>query len=1287
MIKLREHQNECVNNIRSHFNEDEKRALIKMFCGSGKSFVIYHSLLEFGGNLSVVVVPSINLITQFNKDYLLDDTKISYNKKHFNKSFKVLTVCSKNELSDHNINITTDENTIDKFLSKKANKIVLITYQSLPIFCKVIVDGGYSIDLLCFDEAHHILGDGMKKLLFGYDEEDYDDEESEDNNVIGFIDNSVDKTLFFTATPKNSNGIMMYEPVIEDDYEDDENSFYGDEIHCGKMIFEYMHLNGVIDNILNDFQIRVDLYTDDNDISVFDAISRSILETGNNKVLTFHARSEVSGENGYTNVVDFSSQKDAFVKSFNRIVKKEFADKKGYYKKINFEGFTAKTKNRMQVLNDFDSTKDDEIYIIASCKTIGEGVDTKRANMVVFVDPKQSYVDIIQNIGRVCRKNEQMSTVLIPCHVDVKKYRKGMTVEERDEVIRKEMKKKGDFNGIMNVLSALRQEDPYLFELCLNYPNVFTKKEMKNNMKKNGINVNDTEYNCTELFEKYDMEYNEKKTEKHNFKKLAGELDVNIQVMNNKILEDDIFIDNGSTKTMYVAKVDDDRYIVSDGTKKKDKIERPNRKSADPSIHANDEIKVLWSIDKMVNNNGIGGAFIKSTIVVKSYEEFKYQLDEIRKYIDENKKRPAECNKNKVVKKMGKLLSRWLSQYKKNIGIMRDKKKQKEFYEFLNDYKEYFQSNIENWKKKLEKIIYFIKQNNKLPSRCSKCKYERGMGNWIGRNKQSYRKKTKIMKDKNIRKIWENFVNEYKHYFQEYNEIWMQNLNKVCEYIDENKKRPSNEDKDKNIAQLGTWISTQQKNYALLKGIMKDKNIKKEWGNFRLKYYEYLCSIEEIWNNNLEKVTQYIEQNKKIPSQVDKDNNVSVLGRWLNQQNIHFNNKTDGMKNEERRKIYETFKNTYKDYFISNEELWIGMLDVLKKFINEHNRRPTDKSSNCDEKKIGKWLSHQILQYRTNDRIMKNENIKIMWQKFIEEYDEYFVSNDKIWNDNLTKVKEYINKNNKKPSVADNDKEIKFLGNWISMQQKNYAKTEKIMKDENIRKEWEEFVTKYAIHFPNNIAIKDKIIKKSTKIKQTIETETINKNRKYTETEYLNLCKKMQIQKSTTTANMFNDDKELWERYHEYRDKSFKGYDNQNELPINKIIEYLETIKTRKLKILDLGCGRNKIKDHFKKNKKMEIIGYDHVSFNDSIECDISNLPDEDETVNICIFSQSLMGTNWSTYIDEAKRVLSHNGEMIIVESNKDYEKIKAYIESNELRILDDNYDETNRWFMLRAIK
>ena len=595
MLELRNHQKECVNHIDLHFGENNK-GLIKMFCGSGKSFVIYHSLLHYTDNLSVVVVPSINLITQFNKDYLLDESKKEYNNKYFNKSFDILTVCSKNELDKH-INITTSEDDILEFLDNDTSKIILITYQSLELLINVVKEYDFEIDLLCFDEAHHILSNNMKELLFGID--------TDDDFIESFIDTYSNKTLFFTATPKNSNNIMMYESVTcFDNYElIDDDSYIADEPDCGKMIYEYMHNNGVNDNILNDFNIMIDLYTENTDINIFEAISRSILETDNNRVLTFHSRSETKSEKG-SNVNDFVDQK-LFIECFNKIRKLEFPQIKKY-KKIVFKGITASTKNKLEILNDFDNTKENEIYILSSCKTIGEGVDTKNANMVVFIDPKQSYVEIIQNIGRICRKNENtkgVATILIPTYVDVNKYKDCNTEEDRNNVIKDEMSKTGDFSMILNVLTALRQEDPYIFELCITSPNIFTDKEINDVIKKNGGKIK-KEYNINDLFEDYKMKYNDDIDEKENFNILSDNLKKNIKIVNKQIDVDDIDIGEYD-ETINFVKTENDKFIKVKCDKK---IVRPNR-NIKPKNHINDEIKILWNItsDLDVGKTRFGG--------------------------------------------------------------------------------------------------------------------------------------------------------------------------------------------------------------------------------------------------------------------------------------------------------------------------------------------------------------------------------------------------------------------------------------------------------------------------------------------------------------------------------------------------------------------------------------------------------------------------------------------------------------------------------------------------------
>ena len=97
-----------------------------MFCGTGKTRIILQLMIKQQNNLSVIVFPSISLITQFNKEYLLKNEWSNLTNK-----FKCLSICSKNELSYcADIQYTTEQIAITNFLQNKNNKIICVTYQS-----------------------------------------------------------------------------------------------------------------------------------------------------------------------------------------------------------------------------------------------------------------------------------------------------------------------------------------------------------------------------------------------------------------------------------------------------------------------------------------------------------------------------------------------------------------------------------------------------------------------------------------------------------------------------------------------------------------------------------------------------------------------------------------------------------------------------------------------------------------------------------------------------------------------------------------------------------------------------------------------------------------------------------------------------------------------------------------------------------------------------------------------------------------------------------------------------
>ena len=146
---------------------------------------------------------------------------------------------------------------------------------------------------------------------------------------------------------------------------------------------------------------------------------------------------------------------------------------------------------------------------------------------------------------------------------------------------------------------------------------------------------------------------------------------------------------------------------------------------------------------------------------------------------------------------------------------------------------------------------------------------------------------------------------------------------------------------------------------------------------------------------------------------------------------------------------------------LNGEEMWFKRLDELKKFIDKNERRPTKK----DSKSLCYWISTQIKNYKLKKHIMEDENIRKIWNNFIndDKYKCYFYSNIDEWNENFNLLKKYIDDNKKKPLIKD-DKKLKF---WWSHQITNYKSKKKIMKDENIYATWNQFITddKYSKFF------------------------------------------------------------------------------------------------------------------------------------------------------------------------------------------------------------------------------
>ena len=166
------------------------------------------------------------------------------------------------------------------------------------------------------------------------------------------------------------------------------------------------------------------------------------------------------------------------------------------------------------------------------------------------------------------------------------------------------------------------------------------------------------------------------------------------------------------------------------------------------------------------------------------------------------------------------------------------------------------------------------------------------------------------MKNPDIRKEWEACLIKYKEYLiNDEDENWRSTLKQVCEYMDKENKRPSEDSKNPDIKTLGVWIGTQIQNYKKNIRIMKNPDIRKEWEAVLEKYSEYLSDGIEKWRSTLKQVYEYMDKEKKRPVKDEKK-----LGAWIGNQKNNYKKNTQIMKNPIIRKEWETMLDKYGEY-------------------------------------------------------------------------------------------------------------------------------------------------------------------------------------------------------------------------------------------------------------------------------------------------------------------------------------------------------------------------------------
>ena len=318
-------------------------------------------------------------------------------------------------------------------IKDKDEIIILTTYHSFPLAIKKYKH----LNATIFDEAHH----------------------RSEYKIIDFFEN---------LKNKKKCGII-YNFSATCDYDVNEG-----------ICFNYPFQDAIKEHLIRDFSVHVMICSKRNQkpknpqhfVNQVERIAQ-LSNQKNPKYMAFSAFSEAEKENR-SNVTK---------------VVKEWSSFNKYW----IEGITGNTKpnDRENVFKDFADYQGSFAALI-SCRTLGEGIDIRNVNGVVFIDPRNSTREIIQIIGRALRLfrdssgkplpwEEQLpAVVVLPVYVDIDEYEALDNEEDQDNFLRDavENQDNGTFTTVLNVASALREHNPEMSELCLFYPQGCPSKDV-----------------------------------------------------------------------------------------------------------------------------------------------------------------------------------------------------------------------------------------------------------------------------------------------------------------------------------------------------------------------------------------------------------------------------------------------------------------------------------------------------------------------------------------------------------------------------------------------------------------------------------------------------------------------------------------------------------------------------------------------------------------------------------------------------------------------------------------
>jgi superfamily II DNA or RNA helicase len=431
------HQEKAIRDI-LHAFDSKSRATALMACGTGKTLIALWTAEKLAARTILVLVPSLALVRQVLHEWLHETNWPK-------ESFRYLCVCSDESVdrgndellvqpSDVDFKVTTASEKVRQFLTRESTdvRIIFSTYQSSAVVAHAAKNLP-AFEFAVFDEAHKTAGrEGAK---FG----------------VALADDRIRiaRRLFMTATPRH------YDIEARDKsgdaklvYSMDTPEIYGAVVHS--ISFSAAARLGII----SDYKVVISVVT--SEMVTNELIRRGTVLINGEEIKAAQVANQIAlrsavEKHGVRKIFTFHSR-IAAAESFTS------ARAEGIREQLpGFDCFFVKgampAAYREKLLREFAAA---DRAVMSNARCLTEGVDLPAVDMVGFLSPRRSLVDIVQATGRAMRRSagKEFGYVLVPLYVE---QMRGESVE--DAVVRSK------FDEVWRVLQSLKEHDDLLAQI------------------------------------------------------------------------------------------------------------------------------------------------------------------------------------------------------------------------------------------------------------------------------------------------------------------------------------------------------------------------------------------------------------------------------------------------------------------------------------------------------------------------------------------------------------------------------------------------------------------------------------------------------------------------------------------------------------------------------------------------------------------------------------------------------------------------------------------------------